>query len=512
MKNLVFILVFISIFSCKKKDVKTDQLGVVEFQVTGNEEAQIHFEKGLLLLHSFEYEDAREEFLKAQKSDSKMAMAYWGEAMTYNHTLWGEQEYDEGYSAIEKINNLDNITDVEKELVAAIKILYTPKTSKIERDEAYKEYMKSLYEKHPENQELAAFYAISLLGSVPEGRNDSIYGLGAEVAKKVLKDNPEHPGALHYLIHSYDDPYHAQLAIDAANSYSKVAPDASHALHMPSHIYVALGMWDEVINSNIDSYQASLNRMKRKGLDNDARGYHAFHWLEYGYLQNGLIEEANKMVLEMEQFTKETPSNRSKVHLVFLKGTYLVESNNWQSYIADINIDVSNLNLTVQSQYYFIEGYKAFVNGATSKLDSIIEKTAQNIEKETLLVENINDGFTVCSSLSRNTPTQTNIDESIVMLKQLQALRFWLDNNMVETERLLKESVAEEQKLSYSYGPPVIQKPTNELYAEWLMSQNRYSDAIDQYNLTLKRATNRRLATEGKQKAIQLNDKRVVLE
>lgn len=515
MKNLVFLFVFLSIISCKKKDVKTDQLGVVEFQVTGNKEAQNYFEKGLLLLHSFEYDDAREEFLKAQKADPKMAMAYWGEAMTYNHTLWGEQDYDEGFSAIEKmgnINELEDVSEVEKELVEAIKILYTPKTAKVERDEAYKEYMKSLYEKHPENQELAAFYAISLLGSVPEGRNDSIYGLGAEVAKKVLKENPEHPGALHYLIHSYDDPYHAKLAIDAANSYSKVAPDASHALHMPSHIYVALGMWDEVINSNIDSYQASLNRMERKGLDNDARGYHAFHWLEYAYLQKSMIEEANKMVLEMEKFAKETPSNRSKVHLVFLKGTYLVETNNWQSYIADIDIDVSNLNLTVQSQYYFIEGYKAFANGNTLKLDSIIEESLLSIEKESLLVDNINDGFTVCSSVSRSTPSQTNIDESTVMLKQLQALKFWLANNVEETEQLLKESIIEEQKLSYSYGPPVIQKPTNELYAEWLMSQNRYQDAIEQYNLTLDRATNRRLALEGKQKAMQLNDKRVVVE
>lgn len=507
-------IVFLFLACKEKEEKKLETLGVVEFQVTGNKEAQNHFEKGLLLLHSFEYEDAREAFLNAQEADATMPMAYWGEAMTYNHALWGEQDYDQGVLAIEKLNTygrLEKATTVEKDLIEAVKILYTPKTAKVDRDQAYKEQMKSLYLKHPENQELAAFYSISLLGSVTKGRNDSIFGLGAEVAKQVLAQNPEHPGALHYLIHSYDDPYHAHLAIDAANAYSKVAPDASHALHMPSHIYVALGMWDEVINSNIESYQASINRMKRKGLDNDARGYHAYHWLEYGYLQKGNLKEAEKMVLDMEKYANETPSIRSKVHLAFLKGTYLVETNNWQSYIADIEIDVSDLNLTVQAQHYFIEGYKAFVNGNTEKLDSTINKIINNIEKESLLVNNINSGFTVCSSLSRNTPTQTNLDEATIMLKQLKALRFWLDNNQVETERLLKEAVAEEHKLSYSYGPPVIQKPSTELYAEWLMSKNRYNEAIEQYNLTLERATNRRLSVKGKEKAIQLNDKRIVV-
>src|SRR5690606_5439976 len=174
-------------------------------------------------------------------------------------------------------------------------------------------------------------------------------------AKKVLNKNPKHPGALHYLIHSYDDPYHAELAFDAANSYSKVAPDASHALHMPSHIYVAMGMWDNVISSNIDSYQASLNRMEKKNLDGDARGYHAFHWLEYGYLQKGNFEEAKKMALDMKKYVSEDSSKRARVHLVFLKGTYLTETDEWDGEIADIPVNITDLNISVRSQYQFLE-------------------------------------------------------------------------------------------------------------------------------------------------------------
>ncbi|MCF6223634.1 MAG: hypothetical protein L3J34_07890 [Flavobacteriaceae bacterium] len=154
--------------------------------------------------------------------------------------------------------------------------------------------MKKLNLKYPDNHEVKAFYALSLLGSVSDGRDDEIYGKGAKIAQGIIEENPNHPGALHYLIHSYDDPKHANLALDAAYSYAKVAPDASHALHMPSHIFVAMGMWDEVVKSNENSYQASVNRMERKKLDNDARGYHAFHWLEYGYLQQNRFEDAKK--------------------------------------------------------------------------------------------------------------------------------------------------------------------------------------------------------------------------
>lgn len=303
MRSLVCLFALICICACKtnEKDAETDYLGVIKLEVSGNEIARPHFEKGLLLLHSFEYWDAREAFLEAQQADPKMAMAYWGEAMTYNHPLWSEQDLEYGRAALENMNadaDLENLTDVETDFIVAVQMLYKPKTAKNDRDQDYMRYMQELYNKYPTNHEIAAFYSLSLLGSVAEGRNDSIYGMGAEVAGKILKENANHPGALHYMIHSYDDPVHAELAIDAANSYAVVAPDASHALHMPSHIYVALGMWDEVVSSNENSYQASVNRMERKALSNDARGYHAFHWLEYGYLQKGRKEDARKWYLK----------------------------------------------------------------------------------------------------------------------------------------------------------------------------------------------------------------------
>ncbi len=349
--------------------------------------------------------------------------------------------------------------------------------------------MEGLYNKYPANQEVAAFYALSLLGAVPEGRDDILYGKGAKIAKGILKENPNHPGALHYLIHSYDDPEHATLALDAANTYSKVAPDASHALHMPSHIYVAMGMWEEVISSNIDSYKASLNRMEKKNLDNDARGYHAFHWLEYGYLQKGHHEEAKKMVLDMKKYATEKPSKKARVHVVFLKGSYLTETDEWESEIATIHVDITDLNISVRSQYQFLEGMKAFKEGNISKLDSVLNIMDQDHKRESFVVKE--GSSKLCSAVTRDEATEMDLKESEIRQNQLLALRAELNKDPKLAEEHFIKSIDIEKSISYSYGPPSIQKPTHELYADWLLNQNRKEEAVKQYELALKNGPKR---------------------
>jgi len=505
MKYLSLFLALFIIISCKQKKQEINNLGVVNITITGKESAQPHFEKGLLLLHSFEYEDAREAFKKAQEEDPEMAMAYWGEAMTYNHSLWQEQDYEAASFVLEQleaINPEQKKTELEDELIEAVHILYQPKTTKKERDIAYSKFMEGLYNKYPANQEVAAFYALSLLGSVPEGRDDIIYGKGAKIAKGILKENPNHPGALHYLIHSYDDPEHASLALDAANAYSKVAPDASHALHMPSHIYVAMGMWDNVISSNIDSYQASLNRMEKKNLDGDARGYHAFHWLEYGYLQKGNFEEAKKMALDMKKYVSEDSSKRARVHLVFLKGTYLTETDEWDGEIADILVNITDLNISVRSQYQFLEGMKAFKEGNISKLDSVLNTMDQDYKRESFVVSE--GSSKLCSAVTRDEATEMDLKESEIRQNQLMALRAELNNNTKLAEEHFIKSIDIENSISYSYGPPSIQKPTHELYADWLLTQNRNEEAAEHYSLALKNGPGRLRALEGMEKTKEI--------
>lgn len=505
MRHLSLFLALFIIVSCKQQKTENSFLGVVDISVSGNESAQPHFEKGLLLLHSFEYEDAREAFQKAQTEDPKMAMAYWGEAMTYNHSLWQEQDYEAATTVLAELDGLDlekNASEIEQDLIKAAQLLYQPKTEKTKRDIAYSEFMEGLYKKYPANQEVAAFYALSLLGSVPEGRDDALYGKGAKIAKGILKENPNHPGALHYLIHSYDDPEHATLALNAANSYSKVAPDAGHALHMPSHIYVAMGMWDEVISSNIDSYQASINRMEKKELDNDARGYHAFHWLEYGYLQKGNYEEAKKMVLDMQKYASEKPSKKARVHLVFLKGTYLAETDDWDGAIADIPVNIRDLNISVRSQYHFLEGMKVYKKGNQKKLDSIIKIMDQDHNRESFVVSK--GSTNLCAAVTRDEATEMDLKEAEIRQNQLLALRAQLDNNSKLAEEHFLKSINIENSISYSYGPPSIHKPTHELYANWLLQQGRKQEAAKQYELALKNGPGRLRILEGIEKTKQV--------
>ncbi|MEH6535896.1 MAG: hypothetical protein V7719_05860 [Psychroserpens sp.] len=498
MKISFFIAVILCFFSCNNAQSFKDQLGEVRIEVSGTSKAKPLFEKGLLLLHSFEYEDARDAFQEAQKIDPEMPMAYWGEAMTYNHSLWSEQDLEEATEVLAKLKSINyqsNCNPMEQDLIAAIHLLYKPKIDKSSRDVAYSEYMAKLSKKYPKNHEIAAFYALSLLGSVQEGRDDEIYGKGALIAQGILKENPKHPGALHYLIHSYDDPGHAAMALDAAHAYSKVAPDASHALHMPSHIFVAMGMWENVIASNIDSYQASLDRMVRKELDNDARGYHAFHWLEYGYLQNNQKEKAKALVQEMMVFAEEKPSIRARVHMVFLKGTYLAETNEWNSEIAEIPVDISDLNISIRSQYHFLEGMKAYGNSDIKKLENVISIMENDIDRGSYVLAY--GSSNLCSNVSRSEATQTDLVESKIRLNQLKGLQANTSSSITSAEEHFLKSIALESSISYSYGPPHIQKPTHELYADWLLSQKRYSEADSQYKLALKLAPKRRLLMIG---------------
>ncbi|MEO1653146.1 MAG: hypothetical protein AAFU64_06350, partial [Bacteroidota bacterium] len=496
-------------FACQTESQKQEAseeyaLGEINLKVTGNNEAQEYFEKGLLLLHSFEYKDAQEAFEKARKADPDMGMAYWGEAMTYNHSLWREQDYEAARAILEKWEEQkasSKLSKLEQDFLKAVNILYQKESPKEERDQAYAKFMKELYEKYPKNQEVGAFYALSLLGSVPDGRDDQIFEQGALIAKGIMAENPQHPGALHYLIHSYDDPGHAKLALEAANNYSKVAPDAAHALHMPSHIYVALGMWEEVVTSNIRSYEASLNRMKAKELGNEGRSYHAYHWLEYGYLQQGEQEKARKMLEAMQEYTQENPSKYARTHLVYLKGTYLMESNDWESPLADIEIEVSDLNVATRAQYHFQNGMRAYQAGDAEALDAIIETLSEDYKKEELLVHS--QDILLCSGTNRESASESNIKSAEAREWQLRALLAWLNKDEETAEKWLRKAVAREESLSYSYGPPRFQKPTRELYAEWLLEHDQAKLALEQYEFALKRGPKRRMALLGIKKAAE---------
>lgn len=485
---------------CSSENKQQEQLGELDFKVTGSAEAQPYFKKGLLLLHSFEYEDAAENFSKAHELDPSFAMAYWGEAMTYNHSLWRYQNKEKADSVLNLLapspgeRILKAKTDIESAFINAVNILYS-EGSKPERDDKYAAFMATLYKRYPGNAEVAAFYSISLIGSVEVGRDTIVYGQAAKIAKEVLAINPNHPGALHYLIHSYDDPDHAALALEAADAYAKVAPSASHALHMPSHIYLALGQWEKVISSNEVAWAASEERKARKTLSNDALGYHSFHWLLYGYLQKGRKEDAKKLIAEMRQYCDTLPSSRAREHMILLKSTYLVESGDWQSAVPAIEVKSDDLNISVRAMDHYVNGMAAYY-----KYDEkLLAANISDLNKECLSAhQNITDkGGHSCGSVTATAPNMLDVQYAEVMQMELEAMQSWMKKDTAATDEWFKKAITLENSISYSYGPPTVVKPSNELYGEWLLEVMKPEAAKQQFELALKAAPNRTLSLNG---------------
>ena len=498
------------------KTEKPSKLGDIAFDVSGNSIAEPAFEKGLLLLHSFEYEDARTAFLEAQKLDSTFAMAYWGEAMSYNHSLWQRQEKDKALAALNKLAPTAEAreklaaTELQKDFFRSLAILFGEGT-KYERDIAYNQFLEGLTQKYPENNEIAAFYAISLLGASRNGRDSELYDKSARIVQGIIEENPNHPGALHYLIHSYDDPVHAHLAKAAADSYAKVAPDAAHALHMPSHIYVALGRWDDVVTSNIASWNASVKRMERKELNDDARSYHAFNWLQYGFLQRGEFDEADKVLKDMVKYKEAVPNKKARGYLLAMKGAQMVETNTWDGEWAGLEVDVSDLNLSKKTGNDFLNGMVAYHQKEVQKLTAVIQKMEQRRKKAQHIVGD--SGFAMCSAggYASKPPNQLEIDMAQVMEMELQAYLASLNGDMKAAKTWFEKGIALDEKLSYSFGPPSILKPVHEAYGEWLLANNQLADALTVFDKALTRQPRRLLSLEGKKKAAEMLQKEAVV-
>ncbi|MCF8245856.1 MAG: hypothetical protein K9J37_06750 [Saprospiraceae bacterium] len=511
MKNSTFLLaatMFVALFNACQQPAPApvdDHLGDLRFSYTGATEAMPLFTKGLKLLHNFEFEDAATAFQEAQKIDSTFAMAYWGEAMTYNHPLWAQVDKEKALEALNRLSptagerQAKAKTQLEKDFLQSLEILYGEGT-KNERDSAYSQHLGKMYAAHPGNEEVAAFYALSILGAVPVGRDVAAYERSAAIVKGIIEENPNHPGALHYLIHSYDDPHHADLALEAAHSYSTVAADAAHALHMPSHIFLAEGMWDEVIERNIASWKASQQRMRDKKLTVDAQSYHAFAWLMYGYLQKENFKEASRMVAEMKKYMDESPAKPGRSYFVSMKGAYLTHTADWNSDIANYDIKTDDLGIVSKSQYAFTEGMKAFLKKDAAGLKTILANMEEERKKAANLVTT--KGLAMCSGPSiASAPDQLDIDRANVMAMQLRSLESQLQGKNTEAEKWLRTATQLEGSLDYDSGPPSILKSSFEMYGEWLLQNNKPKEALDQFNVALERGPKRLLASKGKLEA-----------
>jgi tetratricopeptide (TPR) repeat protein len=526
------------------RTVTAQELGSIDFPTSGSAAAQPLFIKGVLLMHSFEYDDAREAFVEAQKADPAFAMAYWGEAMTYNHAVWQRTSPELARAALAKLaptadaRRAKAATEKEKDWLGAVERLYGA-GEKLARDLSYADAMKRMHEKYPADDEVKAFYALAILGTSHGGRDFSIYMRAAALVEQVYAKNPQHPGAAHYLIHAYDDPVHAPLGLRYADAYSKVAPAASHALHMPSHIYVAMGMWDESAAINERSVKAADARRDARKLSVDQRGFHALLWLVYSYAQQGRYDEARGVLAEMDAAAKESGSERTRSHLALARAAWLIETRKWGEAKApvaakDLPKDPAIADLFAIGFAAVRSGNRAGAANAMAQMAALMDAAPVNLAPvRTTPGASNRPGILPIAPGPRAVPapgtkpsgtpgttgtptTQAHQDHQApaatglptagaagdprvpqVMAQQLEAAILFSEGRREEALVLARQAAVVEAGLAFEFGPPVPVKPVNEQVGEMLLDLRRPKEAMEAFELSLKRTPRRALSLLG---------------
>ena len=321
---------------------ESETLGAVNFPVSCREDMRADFTRAVALLHSFGYEQARNAFADVARKDPGCGMASWGIAMTWYHPIWAPpnpMELAAGRAAAEKAASAGAKTEREKGYIAAIGAFYgdTQRLDHRARALAYEGAMEELSRRFPDDHEAAIFYAISLVGTAPPSDASlSNQKKAAKILNGLLEKEPRHPGVAHYLIHAFDYPPLASLALPAARSYAKIAPSSPHALHMPSHIFTRLGLWQESIASNLASAEAArllVARMHPGAASFDA--LHALDYLEYAYLQIGDEGKAKQVLAEAAAAkTFDDPAFSAGYALAAVPARYALERRRWQEAAA----------------------------------------------------------------------------------------------------------------------------------------------------------------------------------
>jgi tetratricopeptide (TPR) repeat protein len=289
-----------------------EKLGKVSFPISCAAGSQVAFERGVALLHSFGYEETEEQFTQLAKKDPACAMAHWGIAMSLFHEIWGRPEdsrLKRGHEEIEAAQKIGAKTERERGYIAALGAFYSDpsKDHYLRQAAAYSDAMEKLYKKNPGDVEAGAFYALSLLASEPpDDKSHAARKKAVEVLTPLFEKEPEHPGLAHYIIHSCDSPDMAEMGLAAARRYAAIAPSSAHAVHMPSHIFARLGLWDEDIQANLTSVA-----LTQKSGAKYMRGHelHAMHFLLYAYLQTGQDQAAKRVVDEATQIVASTDAH-----------------------------------------------------------------------------------------------------------------------------------------------------------------------------------------------------------
>ena len=490
-------------------------LGHVHMDTSCSPSVSADFDRALAMLHNFWFARALEAFKKVIQADPQCAMAYWGAAMTYNHPFWDaptREDESAAWALVQKGRQTTKKTPREEMYLDAVAALYKDAGagSKSERDEAYKNAMKAVYEKYPDD-EVKLFYGLSILGTIKEGTPGfERQAVAAKLFEEVYAKKPEHPGALHYLIHVYDDPEHAVDGLKAARAYAKAAAAVPHAQHMPSHIFTRLGYWEESAAANENAWRTSEDDVKRAGESGEYRDFHSLNYLQYAYLQLGRYRDAKRVTdmikAEYEALpNKKTALDTPELQARHVRGRtiyalpdrvaygyfdmlarYIVETGTWQ--------EVPKIPLVAPSRDFVamklqLQAIAADAAGAKAAANQIV-------------------------ALS-NEPGQHPFVKQIITMqaKEAEAIAARASGDIEGAMAMMNEAVAVEDSIYALSQPPYPIIPVHELYGTMLLEVKRPAEAMKHFAETLKRTPGRPKAIYGIARAAEsLGDRQTAMK
>lgn len=485
----------------------TAGLGALVFPTsTKSAQAQAEFERGALLLHLFEYDDAAKAFQKAQSIEPGFVMAVWGEAMTHNHPIWNQLNEKAGRDALLKLGKSAEeraakaSTPREKDYLAAVEILYFGQGTKPERDQRYAAAMEAIAARYPADNQAQLFHALALLGRSEGLRNIPDYLRAAEISRRIFEKNPQNPGAAHYWIHGMDDPEHASGAIEAARALSKIAPDAGHAQHMTSHIFIALGLWDDLVQANEEASRVVIEHARANGKPQ----VHCFHyneWLEYGYFQQGRKRDGMKLLLacknegeaalagDLGGAERDKLQARFRVSLPVMRATAVIESQDWNGPAAKLDLGDAKDD-SVLAINRFVIGYAAAQRGETAQAVRQLEALRQQVD-----------------AAKRDESDPQAFDYLHILKDNLAGLVAAKSGDMEKAIALVRSAATRLDGLAFDFGPPPSIKLPHELLGELLLAAGRANDAADAFTQSLKLAPLRSQSLLGLARAQAAGDK-----
>ena len=478
------------------------QLGKVSFATTCNAQADALVQRGLGWLHSFEYDPAAKSFSEAAAADPSCGIAHWGVAVSYYHPLWAPPtaaELEKANAALAKAKAAGAKSARERDYIAAIDTFYrgSDRLDHKTRAAAYSAALEQLHKRYPTDREAAVLYALSLiaLGTMDKDPEFSKEKQAGAILNTVLAEAPDHPGVAHYLIHNFDYPPLAGLALAAARGYASIAPDSAHAQHMPSHIFTRLGLWEESIKSNIKSAASSVAYAKSVGLAGaDKEQLHAMDYLAYAYLQMGQDADAQRVLDELNALKRADPPVFSVAYAATaIPARLTLERRQWRE-AAALKVRDNVLALAPLANFGWAEAHIHFARAIGAARSG--DRTSARQEVATLRA--IEDSLKIPPG-TYDWKTQVAIERQIA-----EAWLAYADGRKDDSVRIMRAAADLDDATEKHPVTPGAILPAREQLGELLLELGRPAEALAEFEASLKRAPKRLAGVYGAARSARL--------